>query len=240
MIDDLFAREISRARRFGLRWRVLSDVGGFAVAAMIAAQRGFAFIGRIADQLQALGLASRSRVHGLARTLVHLGGVAVRRAPGDGRARLLAPCGWLPAFMDDWIEGHLTALAGRRPPDLVLGAARERLDALVLAHPGALFASGRLTWLTQALGGWLWLLATLSGGRADGGRRGLPAASFKGLAAASGLSRAHWAHLRAQAEARELVRRQQDRCGLEISTRFRRQARSAVMRRLALLSGALA
>jgi len=237
-LDDAFqilrARELARAKVYGPRWKLLSDAGGLAVALMIDASQGQATVGAIAARLEACGLASRSRVHALTRTIIHLGGVTVSRSNRDARARLLAPSGWLPAFIDDWLGGYLCALAMHQIGPIDASAARARLGQTILERPTALFRSRALGWITHAVGGGLWLLSLLASARRMSARI-LVQLSLKDLARTSGLSRAHYAYLRALAEQRGLVRRQGDGAQLELTSRFWALARGLVAGQLAVI-----
>lgn len=161
-IKDLHAQEMSRAATYGLRWRVLSDAGGFAVALLIAADCGLARAGVIADTTQMLGLASHCRVHAAVQTLTHLGGVTACEDPRDARTRLLAPDGWLPDFLNDWLRGQLGALSKCTSITANHHNARVALGEALRAAPATFLSLGPLDWLVHAVGGEAWLLSVLT------------------------------------------------------------------------------
>lgn len=232
----LQARELQRAREFGPRWRLLSDLGGLSVALAITASGG-APVGRLADQLQYAGVASRSRVHGLVRTLVHLDGVSAGPHPDDRRVRRLAPRPWLVRFLEDWVDGQRAALSLCLPRAAPAGAFDlARFDRLLRRDVRLAGPFARLGWLWHAVGGTLWLLTLLMHARAHGRRAYAADISFKALSRDSGISRAHFAHLRSQAEARGLVRRDELGPRLHLSRAFHARALACVARWMAAIA----
>lgn len=234
-IAGLHAQEMSRAATYGLRWRVLSDAGGFAVALLIAADCGSARTGAIADATQMLGLASHCRVHAAVQTLIHLGGLAACGDPRDGRMRLLAPDGWLPDFLNDWLRGQLSALSKCTSIRASHHDARVALGEALRAAPATFLSLGPLDWLVHAVGGEAWLLSVLTEARAHTSSGIVSTPSLKLLARQTNISRAHYATLRSKAEHRGLIQRSPDTSELRLAGPFYLQSRMYFARRLALI-----
>ncbi|WBU31498.1 hypothetical protein OOZ54_08375 [Rhodopseudomonas palustris] len=234
-IKDLHAQEMSRAATYGLRWRVLSDAGGFAVALLIAADCGLARAGVIADTTQMLGLASHCRVHAAVQTLTHLGGVTACGDPRDARTRLLAPDGWLPDFLNDWLRGQLGALSKCTSITANHHDARVALGEALRAAPATFLSLGPLDWLVHAVGGEAWLLSVLTETREHTSSGIVSTPSLKLLARQTNISRAHYATLRSKAEHRSLVQRSPDTSELRLTGPFYLQSRMYFARRLALI-----
>ena len=234
-IEDLHAQEMSRAATYGLRWRVLSDAGGFAVALLIAAHCGSARAAAIADAAQSLGLASHCRVHATIQTLIHLGGVRACGDPRDGRTRLLAPNSWLLDFLDDWLRAQLNALFECTSITANHHAARAALGEAVRAAPATFLRLGPLDWLVHAVGGEAWLLSVLTEAREHASCGIVSTPSLKLLARQTSISRAHYATLRSKAELRGLLLRSPATSELRLTRPFLLQSRMYFARRLALI-----